>query len=129
MQLQQVERGEYAADAFMNGIITFVQDICKRYGTVAESSQFAVQSEPIGNCPKCGKPVKKGKFGFYCIGKCGMNLAKVYGKELTETQLKKLLEGKEISYTANGKKTIVLPEVVQNDYNDKTSWQWKTEKG
>lgn len=129
MQLQQVERGEYAADAFMNGIITFVQDICKRYGTIAENSQFAVQSEPIGNCPKSGKPVKKGKFGFYCTGKCGMNLAKVYGKELTETQLKKLLDGKEISYTANGKKTIVLPEAVQNDYNGKTYFQWRTKKG
>lgn len=129
MQLQQVERGEYAADAFMNGIITFVQDICKRYGTVAENSQFAVQSEPIGNCPKCGKPVKKGKFGFYCTGKCGMNLAKVYGKELTEAQLKKLLEGKEISYTANRKKTVVLPEVAENNYQGKTYFQWRIKKG
>ncbi len=129
MQLQQIERGEYSADMFMNGIITFVQDICKRYGKVAENSQFAAKSEPIGNCPKCGKPVKMGKFGFYCTGKCGMNLAKVYGKELTETQLKKLLEGKEISYTANGKKTVVLPEVVQNNYNGKTYFQWNTKKG
>lgn len=129
MQLQQVERGEYSADAFMNGIITFVQDICRQYGTVAENSQFAVPSEPAGNCPKCGKPVKKGKFGFYCTGKCGMNLAKVYGKELTETQLKKLLEGKEISYTANGKKTIVLPEVAENQYQGKTYFQWRTRRG
>lgn len=129
MQLQQIERGEYSADAFMNGIITFVQDICKRYGTAVENSQFAAKSEPIGNCPKCGKPVVKGQYGYYCTGKCGMNLSKVYGKVLTESQLKKLLEGKEISYTANGKKTVVLPEVVQNNYNGKTYFQWKTKKG
>lgn len=130
MQLQQIERGEYSADAFMNGIITFVQDICKRYGTVAEeNSQFAAKSEPIGNCPKCRKPVKKGQYGYYCTGKCGMNLTKVYGKVLTETQLKKLLDGKEISYTSNGKKTVVLPEVFENDYQGKTYFQWKTKKG
>ncbi len=26
-------------------------------------------------------------------------------------------------------KTVVLPEVVQNDYNGKTYFQWKTKKG
>ncbi len=129
MQLQQIEHGQYSADAFMNGIINFVKDICKRYGTAVENNQFAVKSEPIGNCPKCGKPVQKGKYGYYCTGKCGMNLTKVYGKVLTETQLKKLLGGKEISFTSNDKKTIVLPEVEQNDYNGKTYFQWKTKKG
>lgn len=129
MQLQQIERGEYSADTFMNGIITFVQDICKRYGTAVENNQFTAKSDPIGNCPKCGNPVKKGKYGYYCTGKCGMNLAKVYSKVLTESQLKKLLEGKEISFTANEKKTVVLPEVVQNNYNGKTYFQWKTKKG
>ena len=129
MQLQQIERGEYSAEAFMNDIVSFIKNICKKYGTVDTNAVFAVTQEEIGSCPNCGKPVKKGKSGFYCTGKCGMNIAKVYGKELTETQLKKLLDGKEISYTANGRKTVVLPKAVKNEYNGKTYFQWETKKG
>lgn len=129
MQLQQIERGEYSADKFINDIVQFTKDICIKYGSEDTSGKFAGQSEPIGKCPKCGGDVAEGKYGFYCKGKCGMNIAKVYGKELTETQLKNLLAGKEISYTSNGKKTIVLPEVVQNDYNGKTYYQWRTKRG
>ena len=129
MQLQQIERGEYSAEAFMNDIVSFIKNICKKYGTVDTNAVFAVTLEEISSCPNCGKPVKKGKFGFHCTGKCGMNIAKVYGKELTETQLKKLLDGKEISYTANGRKTVVLPKAVKNEYNGKTYFQWETKKG
>ena len=57
-----------------------------------------------------------------------MNIAKVYGRELTETQIKKLLEGKEISYTSNGRKTVVLPKTMRNEYNGKTYIQWQTKK-
>ena len=57
-----------------------------------------------------------------------MNVAKVYGKELTEEQLKALLDGKSISYTSNGRKTVVLPQVAQNDYKGKTYYQWATGK-
>lgn len=130
MQLQQIEHGQYSADEFMNGITSFVKDICSKYGKVDESVSFGnKQAEALGKCPKCGGDIKKGKYGFYCTSKCGMNVAKVYGKELSEVQLEKLLNGKEISFTSNGKKTIVLPEVVQNDYNGKTYFQWKTERG
>lgn len=82
-----------------------------------------------GKCPKCGGEVTKGKFGWYCKSKCGMNIAKVFGHELTDTQIGKLLDGKEVSYTANGKKTIVLPEVTQNDWQGKTYFNWKTKSG
>lgn len=129
MQLQQIERGEYSSNSFMQEITDFVKDICSKYSSSDSSVAFKNGSEPLGVCPKCGKEVKKGKFGFYCTGKCGMNIAKVYGKELTETQLTKLLSGKEISYTANGKKTIVIPQAVENEYKGKVYYQWKTKKG
>ena len=58
-----------------------------------------------------------------------MNIAKVFGKVLTEFQLKNLLDGKEISFTANGKKTVVMPEVIENKYQGKTYFQWRTKKG
>lgn len=85
--------------------------------------------EVLGKCPKCGEAVLKGQYGFYCKGKCGMNIGKVYGKELTEEQVNKLLDGQIVTLTFNGNKTIVMPEVVQNDYNGKTYFQWKTKKG
>ncbi len=128
-QLLQIERGNLSESVFMDTIKNHVIELCQTYGQNDDSVSFRKEAESLGKCPKCGNDVKNGKYGFYCTGKCGMNLAKVYGKELTETQLQKLLNGKQISYTANGKKTIVLPEVVQNDYNGKTYFQWKTEKG
>lgn len=127
MQLKQVECGEYSADEFMDGITGYVKSICDKYGSKDTSISFSSSSSAaIGKCPKCGNDVKKGKFGYYCTGKCGMNIAKVFGKELNESQIKKLLDGKEISYTSNGKKTTVLPEIIQNDYNGKTYFNWKT---
>lgn len=129
MTLQQIEKGKANEDDFLSEIHSFIGDICQKYSSVVKEAAFNKESKAYGKCPKCGNDVQKGKFGFYCIGKCGMNIAKVYGKELTEAQLIKLLEGKEISYTANGKKTIVLPKYCSNEYNGKTYFQWETKKG
>lgn len=133
----EIEHGKKSADDFMQEITTYVSDMCKNYGQTDSSVLFKGRNngqshESLGNCPKCGKEVKKGKFGFYCTGKCGMQLAKVYGKELTEAQLKKLLDGKEISYTTNGKKTTVLPDAVPYSFKNRDGkeihgFQWKTE--
>lgn len=48
----------------------------------------------LGKCPKCGKDIVGGKYGPYCEGKCGMFVSKAFGKDLTEAQVKSLLEGK-----------------------------------
>ena len=58
-----------------------------------------------------------------------MNVAKIYGNPLTDEQIKTLLNGSKVCCTANGYKNIVLPEVIANDYNGKTYYQWKTERG
>ena len=55
------------------------------------------EESSIGECPVCGKSVLMGKFGAYCSGKCGMNLGRVRGKQLTEAQIKALLENKPIT--------------------------------
>ena len=127
-QLLQVERGTLSADTFMKSIETYVSDLCSKYSNVDEKMTFSGKSEPIGKCPKCNSDVTKGKFGFYCTGKCGMNVSKIYGKELSEKQITGLLNGESTSFTASGKKTVVLPEFIQNDYNGKTYYQWKTER-
>lgn len=127
MQLQRIEHGSGDPDAFMNGIISFVREICTKYSEVDTSVSFERPS--LGKCPHCGSEVKKGQYGYYCTKKCGMYLAKVYGKTLTDNQLERLLSGKETSFTVDGKKTIVMPEAVEHTYNGKTSWQWKTRRG
>jgi DNA topoisomerase-3 len=51
----------------------------------------------LGKCPKCGEKVLTGKFGAYCTGKCGMNLGRCMGRQLTDAQIKALLDGKKIT--------------------------------
>ena len=129
-KLQQIEHGSLPEAVFMSGIQQFIAEMCRKYGAVDKSVSLSDGGhEPIGKCPKCGGEVVKGKFGWYCKGKCGMNIAKVYGVELSDTQVKGLLDGKSTSYTSKGKKTIVRPEIVENPYNGKVYYQWKTERG
>ena len=58
-------------------------------------------------------------------------LRKSLPKYLTMEQYVKLKSHpdiKEISYTVNKRKTVVLPEIEQNNYNGKTYYQWKVKK-
>lgn len=128
-KLQQIEHGSLPETVFMSGIQQFVAETCRKYGSEDKSVTLSDSHEPAGRCPKCGAEVVKGKFGYYCKGKCGMNIAKVYGVELSDNQIKALLGGKSTSYTSKGKKTIVRPEIVENPYNGKVYYQWKTERG
>lgn len=128
-QLLQVERGALPADVFMSGIEKYVADLCSKYSNVDEKISFGGKSEIIGSCPKCGKGISNGKYGWYCTGKCGMNVAKVYGVTLSEAQIKALSEGKTASITLKGKKTTVLPKIAENEYNGKTYYNWELQKG
>ena len=127
-KLLEVEHGSLSADSFMNEINRFVTELVSKYGSVDDSVSFGENQPSIGNCPKCGKPVIKGKYGWYCSAGCGMNLSKVYGVELSEGQIKLLLCGKETSYIKNGRKTIVVPKVAENAFNGKMYYNWATRK-
>ena len=95
--LTLVSKGEYSAAQFMTGIRNMVTDLVKTYHEVGEENRSMFGSnEALGKCPKCGGDVLKGKYGPYCSEKCGMTLGRAYGKELTEEQVKDLLEGKKI---------------------------------
>lgn len=130
--LQSIEKGSSRASDFISGIEDYIRTLVSTYGSVSDSAVFRKPERvAVGKCPKCGADVKTGKYGVYCTGKCGMQLAKVFGKELTESQLQKLISGKEISFTSNGKKTTVLPEAVPYSYKNKdgkeySGFQWKT---
>lgn len=127
-KLLEMERGNLSADSFMNEINNFVMGLVSKYGSVDNSVSFGENQASIGNCPKCGKAVIKGKYGWYCSARCGMNLTKVFGVELSEGQVKSLLSGKETSYIKNGRKTIVVPKIAKNTFNGKTYYNWATRK-
>ena len=95
-ELAQVSKGEVSAGQFMAGIKAMVSDLVKTYHNVSEEQKnmFAQEQKVFGKCPNCGKDVVNGKYGVYCVGKCGMNVNRVMGKVLTEEQVKNLLAGK-----------------------------------
>ncbi len=128
--LHMIEQGNYSADSYMSDISVFITDMCRKYGSAVQSANLTEQGhKPVGKCPHCGGEVLNGKYGIYCKNKCGMNLTKVYGVQLSDEKVLDLLNGKQTSYTKNGRKTVVLPECVENPWNGKMYYQWKTEKG
>ena len=52
--------------------------------------------EAMGNCPKCGSQIYKGKYGAFCSAKCGMSIGKAMGATLTDEEIKSLLAGEKI---------------------------------
>ncbi len=96
--LTLVARGQLSMEDFMAGIEGMVSGLVQDYqGAGGEAKRiFAPEQEALGVCPNCGGQVVKGKFGAYCVNKCGMNVGRVMGAVLTDAQIKDLLGGKKI---------------------------------
>ena len=95
--LALVAKGGYSAKQFMDRIEEMVTDLVKTYHEVGEEKKKMFGSKnALGKCPHCGGDILKGKFGFYCSEKCGMSIGRAFGKELSDDQVKDLLEGKKI---------------------------------
>jgi len=78
-RLDQIAKGQGMADDFMEGIRQYVRDIVAENATA--SSGFRSGKEPVGTCPRCGKPVYEGEKSFYCSGyrdepKCNFSMWK-----------------------------------------------------
>ena len=99
-ELTQVSKGEVSAGQFMAEIKAMVSDLVKTYHSVSDEQKnmFGAGNtqEVFGTCPKCGGDVVKGKFGAYCKNKCGMNVSRALGIQLSDAQVKSLLAGKKI---------------------------------
>lgn len=92
MMLDKVRKGEAAKDDTEEFFINRMKESVDK---MKQSSQEPMQGmESLGKCPNCGGNVVIGKFGAYCLNKCGITLGKAYGKELTKTELKSILAGK-----------------------------------
>ncbi len=98
--LALVAAGEMEADAFMAGISEMVSGLVRDYGNARVDAEtkglFAQKRTVLGTCPKCGGQVVKGKYGAYCVEKCGMGLAKYYSTPFSDSQVKSLLDGKKV---------------------------------
>ncbi len=122
-ELTQVSKGEVSAGQFMAGIKAMVSDLVKTYHSVSEEQKNMFGSrntqEVFGTCPKCGGDVVKGKFGAYCKNKCGMNVSRALGVQLSDAQVKSLLAGKKILVKGlKGKKgnydAYLIPESIED---------------
>lgn len=123
-ELTQVSKGEVSAGQFMSGIKAMVSDLVKTYHSVSDEQKnmFGAGNtqEVFGVCPKCGGDVVKGKFGAYCKNKCGMNVSRALGVQLSDAQVKNLLAGKKILVKGlKGKKgnydAYLIPESIEDD--------------
>ena len=96
--LTLVAKGELPMEDFMADIESMVSELIRTYHEVSDEQKkmFAQEQEALGICPNCGGQVVKGKFGAYCVKKCGMNVSRVMGAALTDAQVKDLLAGNKI---------------------------------
>ena len=96
--LTLVSKGQLSMEDFMAGIEGMVSGLVQDYQGAGGGAKriFAPEQEALGVCPNCGGQVVKGKFGAYCVNKCGMNVGRVMGAVLTDAQIKDLLGGKKV---------------------------------
>lgn len=131
MRLEAIVSGELSIDDFLKDINSYIRETTATI-LATQDTTFASENGGSGKtykCPKCGGDVVFAKFGWYCKGKCGFYpKQKVYGHELTDAQTESLLAGKTITFTSNGKKTTVHPEVCENTWNGKVYYNWRTGK-
>jgi len=68
--LRRVERGEASPEGFMDKVKGMVGGLVESYKGVQTSGETLTGAgkEPLGECPRCGKPVYEGKKSFYCSG-------------------------------------------------------------
>ena len=141
-QLVLVSKGEASRNDFMNGIENMVSEMVHTYHGVSDENRanlFKPAQESFGNCPKCGMPVYKGKFGFYCSGKCGMTLGRAMGATLTDKEVKDLLDNKKIYVKGLKNKAgkvynaYLTPKGIEQysyrdkEGNDRIGWQYQFE--
>lgn len=95
-KLALMSKGEYSSQIFMQEICSFIDEII--LSTEADKSCIFKNkiAEVLGKCPKCGSDIVVGKYGAYCKNKCGMSLNKAYGINLSNAQIKKLLNNERI---------------------------------
>ena len=66
-KLTQIQKGELSPDAFLDGIVTMLQELIHGYKPVpGTETLFLSGKEVVGSCPRCGNAVTEAKKGFFC---------------------------------------------------------------
>lgn len=97
--LDKLRNGEVTYEEVENSFVKKMEesvDLIKNGQVTSYEKEGKAGSEEAGVCPNCKSPVKDGKFGLYCAGKCGITFGKVFGKELTKREWSKVLKGERI---------------------------------
>ncbi|MBQ7724375.1 MAG: DNA topoisomerase III, partial [Lachnospiraceae bacterium] len=98
-RLAEIAKGKADPEGFMEDIRGMVRKLVSENHEASEEQKAlfgAGDREILGKCPRCGSDVIKGKYGSYCTKKCGMKFGKAMGKELSDEQIRKLLNGERI---------------------------------
>ena len=74
-RLVDIEKGKENADMFLKEISIVVNDLIDDVRVLPDPEKST--SASMGSCPRCGSPVREGKYNFYCTEeKCGFVLWK-----------------------------------------------------
>lgn len=100
--LKKVYRKEITIAQAMEIAKEEINSIFANQDNITLTTQAPSDKVSVGKCPVCGADVikgkpKEGKQGYYCSNKtCRFIIGQAYKKNLTEAQVKKLLEGKKV---------------------------------
>lgn len=94
--LKQVYRKDISIQEAIVQTQQAIDDIFSHKDITVTTKEPGAENVCFGKCPKCGADVKKGKFGIYCTGKCGLFFGKIRGKDMTDSQWTALLSGKRV---------------------------------
>ena len=95
-KLKQIERAETPASDFMEGISTYTRKL------IGHGAAAQLDTDRLGDCPRCGKKIIKGKTAYGCSGwkeGCPFVLEAEYkGLALTRNQIQVLLQMRVLPY-------------------------------
>ena len=96
--LALVAEGRMDRQEFIYRIEAMVSGLVQKYKDTGNIKKdiFTPVHGILGKCPACGGDVVSGKYGAYCIKKCGMDAGHVMGVPLTDAQVKDIISGKKI---------------------------------
>ena len=145
--LQKINAGDLSKEEFLASLLEDISSNIEKFIStqVPDEKKIGYAAakqregrEKLGICPKCGAEVKRGLYGAYCTGKCGMVLGKIRGKDLTEEQVTALLNNQKIYVTGIKKKegggtysAYFIPEGIEEysytaqDGEQKKGWRFK----
>jgi DNA topoisomerase-3 len=95
-ELKRIERAEIPASEFMEGIFSYTRKL------IEDGTSARFDTQRLGDCPRCGKAIIKGKTAYGCSGwrdGCKFVLEADYkGLKLSQNQIQVLLQMRVLPY-------------------------------